>query len=516
VADKVTGARVPDDAELLNRVRAGDAAAFGVLYHRHVNAVRRLARELVISPAEADHLVAETFALVHDVTQRGGGPTDAFRPYVLTALRRVAADQVRDWRVPTAGHPDPGEPFGPPGGPDQDNSPVVRAFLSLPERWRAVLWHGDIEEEPAAEIAPLLGVSAAGVIELLGSAREGLRQAIVRAYIAGPAGPDCQPTAERLDEYQRGALAGEEATVASRHLEQCADCTGIALALGGISAALREQVVPVFLGPAATRYLLGSRDAIPAAAGTAPPVGPRESSAIAAGGAAGVLQRLDRLPRRARVGVAVLVAACAVTAGAAAAKVTMHDAGSRRPVADGRSSLNIKASPTPVPSSTAAPTPKPTPSRHRTRRPAPRRSTVAAAQPIAPAPSTAPAPPPTSSPAAATQLSASVSVSGGRHFLSASFQVNDTGDAASGPLTATITLPSGAMFGGSPRQGSGWSCQPASGGASCQHAPLAAGAQAPGLIFIFASSQSCGQPVQLAVASGGLSASAESAGIQCR
>ncbi len=87
---------------LLNKVRTGDTAAFGVLYQRHVQAVRRLARELVMSPAEADHLVAETFALVHDVTQRGGGPTDAFRPYVLTALRRVAADQVRDWRGPTA------------------------------------------------------------------------------------------------------------------------------------------------------------------------------------------------------------------------------------------------------------------------------------------------------------------------------------------------------------------------------------------------------------------------------
>ena len=449
MAEKATGARAPDDAELLNRVRTGDATAFGVLYHRHVTAVRRLARELVESPAEADHLVAETFALVHDVTQRGGGPTDAFRPYVLAALRRVAADQVRDWRVPAAGHPDPGEPLATPG---QDGSPVVRAFLSLPERWRAVLWHTDIEEEPAAEIAPLLGVSAAGVAELRSSARAGLRQAVVRAYIAGPASPGCQPTAERLDEYQRGALAAEEAAAVGRHLEQCADCTAICVALGGITAGLRNQVAPVFLGPAATRYLLGSREAVAAVAGAPPPA----ASAIAAGGAAGVFQKLDQLPRRARVGVAVLVAACAVAAGAIVAKGTAAGRGPSRPVADGQASLDIKATPTPTPvaSPTSVPTPAPRPTHHRIRHPAPRRSTVLAAQPP-PAPTTAPPPQPTATPAAAPQLSASVSVSGGRHFFSASFQVTNTGNAATGSLTATITLPSGSMFGGAPRQGSG-------------------------------------------------------------
>ncbi len=196
----------------------------------------------------------------------------------------------------------------------------------------------------------------------------------------------------------------------------------------------------------------------------------------------------------------------------------MHDAGSRKPVADGRASLDIKASPTPAPSSTSAPTPKPRPSRHRVpaaraessrplRRPSRRR----------PRPRTAPAPQPTSSPAAAAQLSASVSLSGGRHFQSLSFQVNDTGNAATGQLTATISLPSGAFFGGSGRQDNdGWTCQPASGGASCQHAALAAGAQAPGMVFIFAGSQACGQPVQLAAASGSLSASAEPADIQCQ
>ena len=73
-----------------------DPSAFGVLYQRHFEAVQSLARELVPSPAEADHLVAETFALVHEATQSGGGPTDAFRPYVLTALRRAAGGRLAE------------------------------------------------------------------------------------------------------------------------------------------------------------------------------------------------------------------------------------------------------------------------------------------------------------------------------------------------------------------------------------------------------------------------------------
>jgi DNA-directed RNA polymerase specialized sigma24 family protein len=518
VAEKATNVRGQADADLLNRVRTGDATAFGVLYHRHVTAVRRLARELVTSPAEADHLVAETFALVHDVTQRGDGPTDAFRPYVLTALRRVAADQVRNWRQPTAGHSDPGEPLATPGAPDSDDAPIVRAFLSLPERWRAVLWHADIEEEPAAEIAVLLGVDAKGVADLRRSAREGLRQAIVRTYIARTARPECQPTAERLDEYQRGTLAEQDAATVGGHVEGCADCAALCVALGGITAGLRDQVAPVFLGPTATQYLLGSRDSIPPGPGTPPPADTDESGAIAAGTTAGVLQMLDRLPRPARVGVAVAVAACAIAAGAIVAKVTAHDSGTRNLAADSRASLDIKASATPAPSSQPAPAPKPKPTRthHRTRRPAPTSSPALATQVPTPSP-TSPTPRPTASPPAAAQLSASVSLSGGRHFQALSFQVNDTGNAATGQLTATITLPSGAFFGGSGHhEDDGWSCQPASGGASCQHAALAAGAQAPGVIFIFASSQACGQPVQLSAVSGSLSTSAESGDIQCQ
>lgn len=491
MADTATSASTADDAELLNRVRTGDTTAFGVLYHRHVAAVRRLARELVMSPAEADHLTAETFALVHDVTQRGGGPTDAFRPYVLTALRRVAADQVRDWRVPTTGHPDPGEPLAEPGAVSPENSDIARAFLSLPERWRAVLWHTDIEQEPAGDVAPLLGVSPGGVADLRLRARDGLRQAIVRTHIARSPDSACSPVAERLDEYQRGTLAEPDASSVTSHLNQCAGCTAVLAALGGITAALCDHVAPVFLGPATLPYLLEARTVIPAEPGAPPPADTREFRAVGGAATAGVVDKFRRLPRRVWAAGAAVLATCAVAAVAFAATGSPSDPGHRS--AGSHPSVVIKPSaapiqPSPSPSATHAP-------RHR-----------------AVTHTSAPPPPP------AAQLTAAVSVQGKFGFVPVSFQVSNTGNAATGQVSATFVVPSGAVFVGMSRQGDsgGWTCQATSGGASCQHAALSAGTQAGGTFFIVARGSACGQTVQFSVASGSVTASAQSQGISCR
>ena len=71
---------------------AGDAVAYDTLYRRHVTAAHGLARQLVRNRAEADDVVAETYAKILELRHRGGGPDDAFRPYLLTAVRRAAYD----------------------------------------------------------------------------------------------------------------------------------------------------------------------------------------------------------------------------------------------------------------------------------------------------------------------------------------------------------------------------------------------------------------------------------------
>ena len=78
-----TSVEAPSDAELISAVRGGDVDAYGTLFERHVEAARRLARQLV--PAgDAEDLVSEAFVKVLGVLQRGGGPDVAFRAYLLT------------------------------------------------------------------------------------------------------------------------------------------------------------------------------------------------------------------------------------------------------------------------------------------------------------------------------------------------------------------------------------------------------------------------------------------------
>src|SRR5579875_1290694 len=186
-AGDVTGALSPgpgavgtgsSDAELIAAARAGDGSAYGVLYERHRDAARRLAYHLTGRADDAEDAVAETFARVLAAIRRGSGPTEAFRPYLLAALRHVAADQRRGQRgqVPVANEdlPDPGQPFADPALVSLERSLVTRAFRSLPERWSAVLWHTEVEQARPAEVALIFGLTPNAVSALSHRAAAGV------------------------------------------------------------------------------------------------------------------------------------------------------------------------------------------------------------------------------------------------------------------------------------------------------------------------------------------------------
>ena len=237
-----------DDAKLLNKVRAGDTSAFAILRRRHEQAARRLAGELTSSAGAADVLMSEAFDQVLSATQRGGGPTDAFRPYLLTALRQVSEGQAI---IPVADTPGSGTPL------------MVQAFLSLPERWRAVLWHTEIEEMSPAEVAPLFGLSLTGVTAVRRSARDGLRQAYLQLHRARVSQPECEQAAARLGPFVRDAVPGSDSALVTGHLSECDDCRAAYTELADIGLTLRTVVAPAVLGAAAAAYL--------AAAATRPP-----------------------------------------------------------------------------------------------------------------------------------------------------------------------------------------------------------------------------------------------------
>ena len=78
------------DRDLLARVREGDDSAYGELFSRHADAIRRFSLRHVREAAEADDLTAEAFFRMLQAIRRGSGPTDHVRTYLLTVARRVA------------------------------------------------------------------------------------------------------------------------------------------------------------------------------------------------------------------------------------------------------------------------------------------------------------------------------------------------------------------------------------------------------------------------------------------
>lgn len=505
--DESSGASIPaGDAELLNTIRSGDPGAFAVLRARHETAARALAVRLAGQDA-ADDIVAGALGQVLDAITRGGGPTDAFRPYLLTAVRRAAGDGGGLVPVDDQQIPDPGQPLRNPRA--EAAAPVIAAFLSLPERWQAVLWHVEVERTPAAEVTALLGLSAAEVGELAGWARDALARAGEQLH-PGPGGDPAGP----------------------------ADAGG----------ALREAVAPVFLGAAAAGYLadLGGH------AGSATP----GAATAPAAGLAWAADRLRRTSSRQRT-VAAGAAAVLVLLGAAAfvltpSPTTRTDAAAGHRKAAGQPSPRGSgaASPTatsptatspagtPRPSVSATPTtPAPAPTATPPATPNQPPSTPPTTAPPSPSPRPTPRPTPTR-PAPTARVSAEISVFGpGRFSPTAAvvFGITDGGPAATSELSARISLPAGAAAAAgwhsapaaavagqtaalsSRLDWSGWSCQPVSGGAQCSHGPISAAMRTGGWLAVRVSgSSACGQHVQVTVTGGTSPASAESLGtIQC-
>jgi DNA-directed RNA polymerase specialized sigma24 family protein len=519
-----TPASVPDsDADLLNTIRSGDPRPYEVLRARHATAARSLAIHLPGGPDAADRVVDLTFTLVLDAIRDGGGPSDAFRPYLLTAVRRVAHDVARGSRAsfPTDEQQisDPGQPLPDPGAPGLDGSPVVAAFLSLPERWRAVLWHTEVERAPPGQAGLFLGLSAAAVAELNGQARDGLERAYLQLQKAG-AGPEVASIPD-VGAALRGTVAPAvlgEATAA--YLADTAALSGSAgpeatMAAGSVSTAHSGRSGgPGRSGGSGTRRRETSPHADRPAALTSMATrlsGTSVQQRALAGGVGALLGI---------VAVAVAVLTLGTEAGTATAagdrqpgppSVTASGPATSPPADSGANGGSGSSHPSPgtgqpgtAPPGAATPAPQPT-----------------THPPVAQDPPP-PDPAPVSSQPPSAQLTAQVSVLGPGmfgHLATVSFGIGDSGPGSSGTLTASISLPSGStpMTGWRMPGLGGWSCTADSGGLSCSHGPIAASDRTGGLVAVVVTgSAACGQPVRITVSGGASVSTAESAAtIEC-
>ncbi|GAA4223850.1 DNA-directed RNA polymerase specialized sigma24 family protein [Streptosporangium album] len=491
------------DAELLAEARYGSTEAYGWLYERHAPAARILARCLLRSATEVEEVVAETFSRILALVRHGDGPTEAFRPYLLTMLRRT----VHDWTQGEGGQAVAGEtevPFVDPALTGLERSPVVRAFLSLPERWQLVLWHTGVEGARPAAVAPLLGLTTNGVVALAYMAREGWRQAYLRIHLEGLPRRGCLPVLDKMAAYARGGLTREDGQDLDEHMDGCADCHNAFLELVDANQELRVIVGPLIAGPALTGYLAGLDRAATAGTGglfnwwrQAPQ--PRRQ-ALVTGAAVGAVVLAAAL---------VLITAQEMPATPAAPTAPSVPSAPTAPAAPAAPSVPS------APSRPSAPTTSTAPARS-SRPSAPTVPTVQGASdpgaaPIAAAldPSSQDPPSPYAepgrphrpqtvapilrqrqSPVPAPRLIARIAALGALVRSEAGIvavRLRNAGDGESGELVADVDLPDGVTVPAAAHRGwavaevkpvgtvDGWACRAGTGGARCSRRPLAAG-----------------------------------------
>jgi RNA polymerase sigma factor (sigma-70 family) len=242
------------DEALIFACRSGDRDAVDLLYRRHHDAALRFARRLMGNAADADDVAHEAFTKVMSAIGRGNGPDAVFRPYLFRTVRTVAADywEQQAKETPSEETPDTAvHDFGLEAVLSQDSiTPVYRAFESLPARWRTVLWHAEVENEPPRRIAPLLGIEPNAVSALLMRARRGLREAYLHQYAAAELPrSDCQPTLPFLAGTVLGTASARDRNAAKEHIRTCEDCRKVLADLSNIKKTMRVLVAPVLLSP---------------------------------------------------------------------------------------------------------------------------------------------------------------------------------------------------------------------------------------------------------------------------
>ncbi len=243
-ADADPSADGPDDRELLRRVRAGEDAAFADLFSRHAGVARGFALRYATDAAEADDIAAEAFFRVLQAVRRGSGPEDNVRGYLLTVVRRLAAE----WRTRRRDVPVADEELSRRVDPDADQAGtraeahlIARAFTSLPQRWRRVLWQVEVEGERPAVVAPRFGLSPNATAALARRAREGLRAAYLQAHVPPATGSTaCRAVIDKLGAYTAGLVRGSEAQRIVAHLSTCSSCRAVHAELADVCAGLRR------------------------------------------------------------------------------------------------------------------------------------------------------------------------------------------------------------------------------------------------------------------------------------
>lgn len=239
-----------DDIALLSLTRQGNDVAYAVLYERYVYSARRLARHLG-QRDETDDVVADAFAQILDLLRRGKGPDRAFRAYLFTTIRNDSARRAQaGGRVMLTDDEtliDRPVPFADGKLDEFEKSAIRAAYESLPERWRTVLWHLDVEGHRASDLADVLDLRPNSVSALVYRARSGLRDAYLRQHIGAAREPQthaCTGVRDKLTSVLRRTASSRDEERVRAHLGTCIACMDVYVALKEVNRDLGAILTP--------------------------------------------------------------------------------------------------------------------------------------------------------------------------------------------------------------------------------------------------------------------------------
>ncbi|MXM67319.1 hydrolase [Streptomyces sp. HUCO-GS316] len=236
-------------AQLMKRTGTAPAVhPVGELLDRHWGAAFAYARLCTDGPRPAGILTTAAFTRLFGESLRHNGPTAAWRPQLLVTVRRIAAEWDGDHRRELL-HPDlrshTGERWAARLLPPPDRRLLSGAFQRLPQSARCLLWHSEVEAEPLAVPAVLLGLEVEDARVELGRARERLREECLQVHRELAPEQECGRYLRMLDvTYRRGGVAIDPDLRA--HLDRCRHCRDTADQLnqfnGFLGIALAEAV----------------------------------------------------------------------------------------------------------------------------------------------------------------------------------------------------------------------------------------------------------------------------------
>ncbi|MBC9715235.1 hypothetical protein H9Y04_22030 [Streptomyces sp. TRM66268-LWL] len=343
-----------------------DVATYARIYEEQQPHLVAYARSLTGDTWLAEDVVAEAHFRVWRRLSAGHG-IDNIPAYLTRTVRNLAttvgSSAARETPVePESADAAGGEPAAAAfAGSAADPSARVahvdllsRVLGQLPERWVTALWLAEAEDQPLDAVGRRIGAGSGATAVLLHRAREGMRQAFLRAHPGEPQDSACETHWERIPALVRDAAAPRHAEQLHQHMDACEDCRARFLLLTRANSKLGALV-----GPALLVLLLGggAKFLVPFTAGAG-----AVASGAATGSVPGAQSGALHAVRHAVTGglklPALAVSAVGVSVTAAVLAAGLLTGGSEAPVPSQRVATQLPAG-VPKPSAPPPATPPP-------------------------------------------------------------------------------------------------------------------------------------------------------------